>query len=287
MKILLLGKTGQLGWELARALPTLGNVIALDYPEFDMANPGLIREHVRRAAPELIVNATAYTAVDRAENEQELAYAINATGVGILAEEARWLNAGLIHYSTDYVFDGCKGKPYDESDSPNPLNVYGKSKLAGEQAIQAAGGAYLIFRTAWVYSLRGDSFVNKVLRWARQHETLRIVDDQVSNPTWARSLAEITAQLLARGERAVADHTGLYHLAGSGYTSRLDWAREIIRLDADQAGQTVKELQPAASADFPTPAQRPLFSALDCSRFEEAFGLYLPEWREALKLAMN
>ena len=231
MRILLLGTKGQLGWELGRVLPPLGDLTALDYPEIDLANPDLTRALIRQAAPELIVNATAYTAVDQAETQPEPAYAINGSGVGLLAEEARALGAALIHYSTDYVFDGAKGQPYDESDIPNPLNVYGKSKRLGEEAIQNAGGTYLILRTAWLYSLRGDSFVNKVLRWVRQHETLRVVDDQVSNPTWARPLAEITAQVLAGGRHLIDEHTGVYHLAGSGYASRFEWAQEIARLD--------------------------------------------------------
>jgi dTDP-4-dehydrorhamnose reductase len=287
MRILLLGKQGQLGWELARSLPTLGDVIALDYPEIDMANADGMRTSIRRAAPEVIVNATAYTAVDQAETERELAYAINGSGVGLLAEEARTLGAALIHFSTDYVFDGAKGQPYIETDITNPLNIYGKSKLAGEEAIQAVGGACLILRTAWVYSLRGDSFVNKVLRWARQHETLRVVDDQVSNPTWARLLAEVTSQVLARGKQVISERSGLYHLGGSGYASRLEWAREIVGLDPNKSDQVVRSLQAASTADFPTPAQRPLFSALDCSRFGQTFGLSLPDWRSALRLAMT
>lgn len=287
MKILLLGKNGQLGWELARCLPTLGTVIAVDYPDIDLANPDITRDVVRGAAPDVIVNATAYTAVDKAESAADQAYAINGNGPGVLAEETLKLGAALIHFSTDYVFDGTKGRPYVESDAPQPLNVYGKSKLAGEQAIQAVGGAYLIFRTAWVYSLRGDSFVNKVLQWSRKQETLHIVNDQVSNPTWARFLAEVTGQLLACGRHIVNEHVGLYHVAGSGYASRFEWAKEILRLDPRHMEQSVKQLLPGLTRDFPTPAQRPLFSALDCSRFANTFSCCLPPWREALGLAMS
>ncbi len=286
MKILLLGKNGQLGWELARCLPPLGEVVALDYPEINLAVPDSIRDIIRGVQPQLIVNATAYTAVDQAESQWDLSYAINGSAPGVLAEEARSLGAALIHYSTDYVFDGAKGQPYCESDAPAPLNVYGKSKLSGEQAIEAVGGACLILRTAWVYSLRGDSFVRKVLQWARQTETLRIVEDQVSNPTWARMLAEITAMLLARGLDGVREHAGLYHLAGGGHASRLEWAREILRLDVKRDEQSLKEVVPALTSDFPTPARRPLFSALDCSLFEETFGIALPPWQAALQLAM-
>jgi dTDP-4-dehydrorhamnose reductase len=287
MKILLLGKNGQLGWELARCLPPLGEVLALDYPEIDLSQPDSIRAVIRAVAPRLILNATAYTAVDQAEGQWDLSYAINGAAPGILAEEAHSLGAALIHYSTDYVFDGSKGRPYCESDSPNPLNVYGKSKLRGEQAIQAVGGACIVLRTAWVYSLRGDSFVRKVLQWARQNETLRVVEDQVSNPTWARMLAQATALLLTRGVDAVKDHAGLYHLAGRGHASRLDWARQILKLDPRSSEQVVKEIVPARTSDFPTPAQRPLFSALDCSLFEETFGIALPPWETALQLAMT
>lgn len=321
MRILLLGNTGQLGWELERALAPLGEVTALDYPELNLADEGRVRLVVRRGAPQVIVNATAYTAVDRAETEPDLAMAINARAPAILAEEARRLGAALIHFSTDYVFDGTKGAPYVESDTPHPLGVYGQSKLAGEQAIQQIGGAYLILRTAWVYSLRRDSFVTKVLQWARQQRTLRLATDQVSNPTWARMLAEATAQLLAMGnapslppsgsprtqrtgtggESAAPSpisalemgegwgggRAGLYHLAGDGYASRFEWAQAILRLDPRREEQVVEEIQPALSTDFPTPARRPLFSALNCDKFAATFGLRLPPWEDALRLAME
>jgi dTDP-4-dehydrorhamnose reductase len=286
MNLLLLGNTGQLGWELQRTLQPLGVVGACDYPEVNLANSASIRKTIRECRPDVIVNAAAYTAVDKAESEPELAEAINGTGPGVLAEEARKLNVVLIHYSTDYVFDGTKGSPYEETDLPRPVNLYGKSKLAGEQAIQSVGGHYLIFRTAWVYSLRHDSFVSKVLGWARKNEILRVVDDQISNPTWARMLAEVTAQVLARGVGYLQDRTGLYHLAGSGHASRYTWAQEILKLDPRKQEQRVKQLLPAPTSDFPTPAQRPLFSALQCQKFEQAFGLCLPAWDAALELAL-
>ena len=286
MRILLLGKNGQLGWELERTLAPLGDIAALDYAELDLQDFTALQRKVRELRPELIVNASAYTNVDKAESEQDKANAVNAAVPGILAEEAVKLNAGLIHYSTDYVFDGNKGQPYIEGDTTNPLSVYGRSKLTGEEAIQAADGDYLILRTAWVYSLRGAAFVTKVLQWARQNETLRIVDDQVSNPTWARMLAEVTAQVLARGRTTLREHKGLYHLAGSGHASRFEWAQEILKLDPKRDEQAVKQLLPALTVDFPTPAQRPLFSALDCSKFENTFGLCLPDWRDGLRLAM-
>jgi dTDP-4-dehydrorhamnose reductase len=286
MKLLLLGNTGQLGWELQRTLQPLGVVVARDYPEINMADAANIHKMVQACRPDVIVNATAYTAVDKAESEPDLAAAINEIGPGVLAEEGRKLNAVLIHYSTDYVFDGTKGAPYEETDLPHPVNAYGKSKLAGEQAIQTVAGDYLIFRTAWVYSLRRDNFVSKVLEWARKNEILRVVDDQVSNPTWARMLAEGTAQVLAHGNEYLRERTGLYHLAGSGHASRYAWAQEILRLDPAKQEQKVKQLLPALSSDFPSPAQRPLFSALECRNFEQAFDLRLPVWDATLELAL-
>ena len=290
-RILLLGSTGQLGWELERSLACLGEIYAIDYPALNLAEPESARQLLRQFQPNLVVNATAYTAVDRAESETALAHAINAAAPALLAEECLRLGAALIHYSTDYVFDGAKGAPYVESDPAHPLSVYGQSKLAGEQAIQETGGAYLILRTAWVYSLRRGSFVTKVLEWARQQASLKLVNDQVSNPTWARTLAEITALLLAQARGDIpaylGEHRGLYHLAGWGHCSRLEWGQEVLRLDPHPETQTAQQILPAATADFPTPAQRPLFSALDCTRFERTFGLRLPDWQTALRLAMN
>jgi dTDP-4-dehydrorhamnose reductase len=288
MKLLLLGKTGQLGWELQRTLQPLGELVALDYPEINMADAASIRTTVQEHRPQLIVNATAYTAVDKAESEPELAEAINGTGPGVLAEEARKLNAELVHFSTDYVFDGKKGVPYIETDRPNPLNVYGSSKLHGEQAVQQAGGDYLILRTSWVYSLRQQGgFVGKVLQSSRQQESLRIVADQISNPTWARMLAEITSQVLAHGEKYIYERAGLYHLAGDGLTSRFEWARLILQLDPNSHEQLTKEVLPVMTSEFPTPALRPLFSGLDCSLFEQTFNLKLPSWQDALRLAVS
>ncbi len=291
MRLLLLGKLGQLGWELRRALAPLGEVIALDVPEIDLTRPEGFLPAARAALPQVIINATAYTAVDRAESETELARLINGEAPGLLAELAKDIGAAMIHYSTDYVFDGAKGSPYLESDAPNPLGVYGASKLAGEQAIEQVGGATLTLRTSWVYSLRRDSFVTKVLQWARQQRTLRVVTDQVANPTWARQLAEVTALLLAQASPDPAgwlrERCGLYHLAGDGYASRLEWAQAVIQLDPRREEQVVETLIPALTADFPTPARRPLFSALACGRFTTVFGLRLPPWQDALRLAME
>ena len=292
MKIVLFGgKLGQLGWELRRTLAPLGEVVAVDRDDLDLRDASALTAFLREQAPQLIVNASAYTAVDRAETEQDLAFAINEQAPRVMAESARVLGAGLIHYSTDYVFDGTLGRPYVEDDTTNPLSIYGRSKLGGEQAIQAAGCAHLIFRTAWVFSTRGDSFITKTLQWARQKTELRVVDDQVSNPTWARMLAEATSMLLAQGAgdvpAYVGEKSGLYHLAGWGFASRYEWAQQILANDPKRTEQLVQTLRPARTDEFPAPAERPLFSALDCSHFERTFGLRLPPWQEALQRCME
>jgi dTDP-4-dehydrorhamnose reductase len=291
MRIALLGKNGQLGWELQRTLAPLGEVFAWDCPEIDLLQADQTCELVRETQPDVIVNATAYTAVDKAENEAEIAMTINGLAPGKLAQTAADLGAAFIHYSTDYVFDGKKGSAYLESDAPNPLSVYGRSKLAGEQSIANVDGAYLILRTSWVYSMRRESFVTKVLSWARQKQTLRVVTDQVSNPTWARMLAETTGLLLAKGSpdihNWVGERKGLYHLAGSGYANRYEWAQAIIRNDPRRAEQIIEALEPALTKEFPTPAERPLYSALNCDRFITTFELCLPPWEKALNLAMK
>lgn len=290
MKIVLFGKSGQLGWELERTLFGLGNVVALDRGQLDLLDLNAVAQTLEELRPNLIVNASAYTEVDKAEQEPELARKVNALVPGVMAEMSRKLGAALIHYSTDYVFDGRAKLPYTENDPTNPLNVYGNSKLIGEEHIKQAGDAYLILRTSWVYSLRGNSFVNKVLGWARKNSTLRIVEDQVSSPTWARMLAEMTSLLLAQTGgnlyEKIHEQCGIYHLAGSGYTSRYEWAKEILASDPNRSGQMVQALEPARTEDFPAPATRPLFSALDCTRFERAFGLQVPSWNSTLKLAM-
>lgn len=290
IKILLLGNTGQLGWELNRTLLTLGELIPMDYPQIDMANPDDLRRIVRQFEPELIVNATAYTNVDQAESEPDLAMAINGIGPGILAEEAKKLGSVLIHYSTDYVFDGSKGDLYVEEDQPHPINQYGKTKLAGELAVQKVDGAYLIFRTSWVYSLRRPCFVTKVLQWAYNNENLRIVDDQISTPTWSRTLAEATAQIIAQGRadslNYLREKSGLYHLANSGFCSRYEWAKFIIEHAPQKENFKVKEILKAKSSDFPNPAKRPGKSAMSCRKFEDVFSIKMPAWEVALRLAI-
>jgi dTDP-4-dehydrorhamnose reductase len=290
-KILLLGKNGQVGWELHRSLSYLGDVEALDSPELNFTNLDLLRAQVMQYRPDVIVNAVAYTAVDQAESEPDVTHQVNAAAPQALAEFCQELGAVLVHYSTDFVYDGTKSTPYVEKDAANPLNIYAQSKLDGDNAIESVGGAYFILRSSWIYSHRRDNFVKKVLYWAHNRTELSIVTDQIGCPTWARSLAEVTAQLLALGGKDLFDWAtikrGVYHVAASGYTSRYDWAEEILRLDPRRSEQTIRAMKPALSTDFPTPATRPLFSALDNSCFYTAFGLRIPDWRSMLHLMME
>ena len=289
-KILQIGTKGQLGWELLRTCAPLGEVVALDYPEVDLSDSVGLRALVRNVKPDIIINAAAYTNVDKAESEPELARAINATGPHVLAEEAKKIHAVLVHYSTDYVFDGTKGSPYVETDQPNPLNVYGQTKLEGEQAIAASGCVNLVLRTSWVYSMRQGGFVTKVLQWAREQEVLRVVDDQISSPTSARLLAEITALVLAQGRDDVFGYLrekgGLYHCAGSGSCSRYEWAKAILELDPRKEEQVVKQLERASSSEFPVPAVRPMISVLKTEKLKNTFGLRLPPWEVGLRLTI-
>jgi len=294
MRVLLLGNTGQLGWELERALAPLGQVLAVEYPELNLTDLDGTRTLLRRMAPfDVVVNATGYTAVDKAElaDEHPLVKAINHTGPGVLAEEAQRLGAALVHYSTDFVFDGAKTTPYVETDKPNPIGYYAQSKLDGELAVEQMAGSFITLRTAWMYSLRRPSFVSRVLQWARQKTTLKFVTDQVRSPTWARLLAEATAQLLALGGENVvpwlAERKGVYHLAGSGQASMYDWAQETLRLDPHKEEQMVQTVLPALTADFADTAPRPLFTPLNCDKFAAVFGLRLPAWQTALRLALD
>ena len=291
MRILLLGKNGQLGWELHRTLSPLGEVIAPDFPEIDLTQGDKIRQQVRLIQPTVIVNASAYTAVDRAESEPEIAMAVNGLAPGLLAEEALKSGAAVVHFSTDYVFDGTKGSQYVETDIPNPIGVYSQSKLNGDMAIEQVGGAYLILRTSWMYSLRRDNFLTKVLTWARAESVLRIVTNHIGSPTSARMLAETTALTLAMGRSSVVDwiaeNRGTYHVAGEGSASRFELAQEILRCDPHPEEQTVLELQPASSKEFPSPAPRPPNSSLNCNKFTQRFGLRLPPWQEALRMMLD
>lgn len=285
-RILLTGIGGQVGWELRRTLQPLGEVVACDRRMLDLADPDSIRGVLRDIRPALIVNPAAYTAVDKAESEAELAQAINGSAPGILAEEAKRLDALLVHYSTDYVFDGTKTAPYAEDDPTAPLGAYGRGKLAGEAAIRAAGCRHLIFRTCWVYGARGHNFLRTMLRLAREREALRVVDDQHGAPTWSRMIAETTTLALALARRD--GQQGTYHLAAAGATSWHGFASAIVA--AACARGILDRATPVrriASADFPTPARRPANSRLACTRLREDFGLQLPDWESQLQLCLD
>jgi len=278
--ILLIGSAGQLGFELARVLPAHGRVVALDRAALDLADADAIIAAVRDAQPQLIVNAGAYTAVDRAESEPAQANAINSRAPGILAEEARRADALLIHYSTDYVFDGESSTPYDEQAVPNPINAYGRSKLGGERAIFAAGGLSVVLRTSWVYGLHGQNFLTTMRRLAADREELRVVADQIGTPNWTHSLADATATLIGRGKPYLAERTGLYHLSAGGSTSWFDFARAIFA-DAPRP-----RVVPITTAEYPTAARRPRRSVLDSGKFADTFGFVLPPWEEMLGACM-
>jgi dTDP-4-dehydrorhamnose reductase len=279
------------GWELRHKLACLGPVTGVDYPQVDFTQPDSIRQAVRAAAPAVIVNAAAYTAVDKAESEPELAMAINGTAPGVLAEEAKRLGSVLVHYSTDYVFDGAKQGPYVESDVPHPLNVYGRTKLAGDEAIQAVGGDYLILRTSWVYGARGNNFLLTMLRLARERKELRIVDDQIGSPTTSECIAQATAGILAQvlGPAAggLKGRSGIYNLTCSGETTWFGFARTLLTKSAASHGFTVPNLISITTGEFPRPAKRPANSRLRCQRVEETFGVVMPDWEEALALVLE
>lgn len=287
-RILLLGHRGQVGWELRRTLAPLGELHAWDYPELDLADGQMLERVVRQVGPAIIVNAAAYTAVDRAESEPERARQINALAPERLARLAGERGAWLVHYSTDYVYDGKQQRPYVETDPTGPLNTYGRTKLEGDQAVQASGCAHLIFRLCWVYGMRGNNFLLTMLRLARERETLRVVADQIGSPTWCRLIAEATAlalqQVLVTPEPA--RWSGVYHLRCAGETSWYEFARRIV--ETVPAGQRkCREVIPIRTEEYPTPARRPAWSVLSCEKLERTFGLALPHWETALRLALG
>jgi dTDP-4-dehydrorhamnose reductase len=287
-RILLTGAAGQVGWELARSLAPLGEVVPLSRSELDLADLAAVRDVVRTIRPGVIVNAAAYTAVDRAETEHRLAFRVNAEAPGALAEEAARIGAALVHYSTDYVFDGTSRRPYTEADEPNPLNVYGESKLAGERAVAAAGGSHWIFRTSWVYATRGSNFLRTMLRLAREREELRVVDDQTGAPTWAAEIARGTAEViggLRRGEPE-RQEGGLYHLTAGGETTWYGFARALLDADPDRGARRCTSLVPIPSSEFPTPARRPAYSLLDNAAIRRDLGVELPHWSLSLSRAL-
>jgi len=288
MRILVPGKNGQVGWELQTALAPLGTVIALDRSGMDLASPDSIRRAIRDAQPGIIVNAAGYTNVDQAESEPELAMQVNGIAPGIMAEEAKRLEAVFIHYSTDYVFDGGLERPYTEDDLPRPVNVYGRTKLAGERAIQTAGGHYLILRASWIYSARGPNFVLTILRLARARPELSVVADQTGSPTWARALAQATAALL-RCQELIPRHSGIYHLAAAGHTSRHEFAGAIIR--EAQAISGIAEgwarVKAITSDQYPLPAARPLNLVTNRDKVKKVFGVELTHWSDQLRSCLK
>lgn len=285
-RILLTGRTGQLGWELREALPSVGEVTALGREAMDLSEADSIRRAIREIRPQVIVNAAGYTTVDQAEDEPGLAMQVNGTAPGVMAEEAKRLGALLVHYSTDYVYDGVLDRPYGEDDPPHPLNVYGASKLAGERAIEAVGGTHLILRTSWIYSDRGSNFMLTILRLAREKRELPVVDDQIGSPTWARALADASIRVL-RQRNAGRGPDGTYHLSASGHTSRYGFAREIVSAMRDISGMRdgwaqIKAIS-TARYPFPLKAKRPLHPVTDKAKIVKAFGIAMPDWQDQLR----
>lgn len=288
MKILLTGKNGQVGFELQRALAPLGTVHAIDVTECNLADEGAIRQLVQTVRPDVIVNPAAYTAVDKAESESELAHAINAHAPGVFGEEAAKLGALVVHYSTDYVFDGAKQVAYTEDDLTNPQSVYGSTKRHGEMALQRSGAKHLIFRTSWVVGAHGGNFAKTMLRLAADRDSLSVVADQYGAPTSAALLSDITAQLIRQHQREGGDSFpyGTYHLVSGGETNWCDYARFVVA-EAIRAGKPMKAcpetIKAITTAEYPTPAARPANSRLDTAKFQQTFGLTLPHWQDGLK----
>ncbi|MDR6407576.1 dTDP-4-dehydrorhamnose reductase [Paraburkholderia terricola] len=287
--ILLTGVNGQVGFELARSLQGLGRVVALDRGRLDLGNLDQVRSVVREVKPTLIVNPAAHTAVDKAESEPDLAMRLNAEAPAVLAEEARRLDAALVHYSTDYVFDGTKIGAYVEDDAVNPQNVYGKSKLAGEQAIAASGCSHLIFRTSWVYGTRGKNFLLTMLRLGAERDELSVVADQIGAPTWSNTIATLTSNVLSQSVVGDPDdwwkrNSGVYHLTASGVTSWHGFAQAIFDNSTLAKKPTVK---PIPAASYPTPAARPANSRMSNDKLYATFGVKAPEWEDALRLSLD
>ena len=292
MKILLFGKNGQVGWELNRSLQPLGEVIALGRKDADFSNPESLRVIVQEISPDIIVNAVAYTAVDKAEEEEELALLTNGDSVKILAEEALKIKALLVHYSTDYIFDGTKESPYNETDKPNPVNAYGRTKLVGELAAQSSGCDYLIFRTSWVYASRGNNFLLTMLKLAQEREELSIVDDQTGSPTSARLIADITAHCIKQSVKEKlfgVFSSDIYHMTSSGCTSWYGFTKEIV--DLARTGLNlqlaIKDIKAITASSYPTPAIRPMSSQLALTKLESVFIIELPDWKTTLQLCIE
>jgi dTDP-4-dehydrorhamnose reductase len=290
MKALLIGSGGQVGRALVGALGSIGDVVPLDHAALDVGDLAAVRAAVRAHRPDVVINASAYTLVDKAEGDETTATRINGDAVAALGEECKSLRIGLVHYSTDFVFDGKATRPYREDDPTAPLGAYGRSKLAGEKALVEMEAPAVILRTAWVYSVGRPSFVSAILRAAREREALRVVSDQVGNPTFAADLAVATALMLfgvrADAYEGIASLRSIYHLAGRGFTSRYELAKAIVELDPKKAEHRVKTIEPIASSEYPLPAQRPAYAPLDCSKAKQRLGVELPDWRQALARAL-
>ncbi len=288
MKILLLGKNGQVGWEVRRTLAPLAQVTAVDYPEVNFTDTVALRQLVAATDPSVVVNAAAYTAVDKAEMESELCRQVNAVAPGVLAEAAKKAGALMVHYSTDYIFDGTKTSPYSETDAPNPLGAYGRTKLEGDRAVKASGADHLIFRLCWVYGARGQNFMLTMQRLAREREKLRVVGDQLGCPTWSRMIAETTAlalkQVLAGADRSA--YNGEYHLAAFGQASWHEFASRIIEW-MPEAERKCRAVERITTPEYPTPAKRPAYSVLDCGKLQKTFGLRLPHWETSLRQVLD
>jgi dTDP-4-dehydrorhamnose reductase len=302
-RIMLTGINGQVGRELQRLLAGSSELLALDRRKLDLTNFESIRRVIRHFQPQVIINAAAYTAVDRAESDEAAARAVNSQAPRVMAEEAKSIGAALVHYSTDYVFDGLKTDPYKEDDPTNPINVYGKTKLAGEDGIQKVGGLYLIFRTAWVYSTQGKNFLLTILRLATEREELRIVADQIGAPTWSREIALATTKIIAeewarcRGVSPFSKSCGIYHMTAAGRSNWWEFAQAIVEEAQHADGASwlseatnrrpliIKRVSPIATSDYPTPARRPAFSVLSNLRLQQIFGVHLSEWRVQLHAA--
>jgi len=281
--ILITGKNGQVGWELQRTLAPLGDIVAVDIENVDLINPAAVRELIRATKPDLLVNPAAYTAVDLAEQEEVLAHQVNAVAPGIMAEEARRLNIPILHYSTDYIFDGAKTTPYDEEDRPNPLNIYGRTKLAGEEKVIASGARYVILRLGWVYGSRGKNFLLTMLRLGNERQELRVVDDQIGAPTWCRMIAEATAHIARVMLDGGGDWEGIYHLTAGGKTTWYGFAGAIFTSFSKSIRQA-PTLLPITTADYQTAAQRPSYSILSNNKLYKQFGIRLPNWEKQLHL---
>jgi dTDP-4-dehydrorhamnose reductase len=287
MRILLTGRTGQVGYELERSLQGLGEIIAVDRNQMDLANLDQVRNVIRQTKPTMIINPAAYTAVDLAESEPELAMRINGEAPGVMAEEAKKIGAVMIHYSTDYVFDGTKRAPYSEDDPTCPINVYGRTKLAGEQAIQAVGINHLILRTSWVYGMRGKNFLLTMLRLAKERDELRIVADQHGAPTWCRTIADTTAHIVAIARDSQGwcqEKSGLYHLTAQGQTTWAGFTEAILANAAFAKKTTITHI---TTTDYPLPAKRPAYSIMSSDKLMKATGISIPAWEKALQLCQG